>query len=887
MPNLPALLAALLCSGAAARGAQAAPALTVPQIVAKAPALAGTSPAAPAWSPDGKLLAFTWNNRALPDRQIWLVDRDGTAPRRLTGLRAVREFAWAPDGASIVCLAGGDLYRVAVENGAPARLTSSGGDKNGLALSPDGKQIAFLRDGDLWLLPAAGGAEEQATRVGKKPIGAIPLGNYDRPDVEIGGADWGESTRYSFSPDGRTVAVHYVDRTQVRRFPIPSYLAGEAILNELRRGAPGDVNESRTVGLLDLQSRVLKLLPLPNPTGWRVIGFGWSAPGELMIDRQTDDAVDRSIVLTDARGSAPREIWHDHGEQRIYNDVASTWSADGNSVVITGDLDDRYRLYSIPTSNRPGGAAPAALTPGPSDVEGPAIAAGALHALYYVSSAPRPSERHVWRVPENGGTPVQVTARAGNHLPFPSPDGKTLALLSSDDVTPQELYLLDAAGERRITRSPPADFGHYPWVKGRYVQFKGTSAGIDLHARILEPPALEPHRRYPVIFGPVYTNRVRNRWDPRWSLLEQLLVQRGYILVQLDSRGSTGYGRAFREKFLFDWGSGDLDDYADAVNYMKSLPVVDPARIGIFGSSYGGLVTVFALLKKPGLFAAGVAGAPATDPRYFGSDDVAVARTPQSHPEVFVKGRAALYAKNLRDHLMIIHGMADDVVPFQTSVQLAEELIKQGKDFDLVLAPAATHGWATLDENAVYLFNKLIGHFDRYLGAGPRASGGGEDEAECAIAAPVPVLSASAYPDHRFQPGKENQALETVSLGNGVDLRIEHSGCADAIDKKFTFLFRKPLHDVGDRAGWLRELSARMKSIKPGDQGKRWAERLGAFLERARQLAPRKDGSVAVCQDGTRPDEDGCSLPSRGGASLSIKKSGDGIEAVLDAYHLI
>ena len=726
MPRLHALLVALASSGAFAREAAHAPALTVAQIVARAPALAGTPPATPAWSPDGTILAFTWNERALPARQIWLVDRDGTAPRRLDGGEdSVGEFAWALDSASIVYLSGGDLHRVAASGGEPARLTTSGGDKHGLGISPDGKWISFLRDGDLWLLPAAGGAEEQVTRVGRKPIGAIPLGNYYRPDAEIGGADWGESTRYSFSPDGGTVAVHSVDRTQMRRFPIPYYLTGEAILNELRRGAPGDVNQSRTVCLLDLQSRELKLLPLPNPAGWQVIGFGWSARGELMIDRQTDDAVDRSIVITDAKGSALREIWHDRGEQRIYNDVASTWSADGRSIVITGDLDDRYRLYSIPTAHLPGSTSPAALTPGPSDVEGPAIAAGSVHALYYVSSAPRPSERHVWRVPENGGTPVQVTSRPGSHLPFPSPDGKTLAILSSDDVTPQELYLLDTSGERRITRSPPADFARQPWVKGRYVQLTSTSAGVDLHARILEPATLKPHQRYPVIFGPVYTNRVRNRWDPRWSLLEQLLVQRGYILVQLDSRGSTGYGRAFREKFLFEWGSSDLDDYEDAVKYMKSLPLVDPARIGIFGSSYGGLVAVFALFKKPGLFAAGVAGAPATDPRYFGSDDVAVARTPQSHPEVFARGRAALYAKNLRDHLMIIHGMADDVVPFQTSVQLAEELIKQGKDFDLVIAPGATHRWAALDANAIYLFNKLIGHFDRYLGAGPRASEGG------------------------------------------------------------------------------------------------------------------------------------------------------------------
>lgn len=194
----------LVCLGAAARAAPAAvqpPALTVAQIVSKAPSLAGTSPAAPAWSPDGQVLAFTWNDRALPAREIWLVDRAGTAPRRLTSAtgpagapEAVSELAWMRDGRSIAYLAGGDVYRIAAGGGPPARLTTSSGEKRGLAISPDGRSISFLSGGDLWLLPAAGGPEERLTHVGKKPLGVIPLGTYYRPEVEIGGAAWRENT---------------------------------------------------------------------------------------------------------------------------------------------------------------------------------------------------------------------------------------------------------------------------------------------------------------------------------------------------------------------------------------------------------------------------------------------------------------------------------------------------------------------------------------------------------------------------------------------------------------------------------------------------------------------------------------------------------------------
>jgi dipeptidyl-peptidase-4 len=712
----------LFCVGLATHGlslgagAEAPAPLTVESIVSRSPALFGTSPSAPAWSPDGEQLAFLWNDQAMPAREIWVVARDGSALRRLTrstedGGSTVSEFAWAPGGA-LVYLSKGQLHRISASGGVAQPLGSTAGDRAGLSVSPDGTTIAFVQDGDLWLLPVSGGTAVQATHVGIKPIGQIPLGTYYHPDVEIGSADWGENSAYAWSPDSKVIAVHYVDRRNVRRFPIPYYLTSDAVLNELRRGAPGDVNEMRTVGLVDVATHELRLLDLPNPSGSRILGFAWSQRGPLFIDRETDNSVDRTLTLYDSQTRGFHDIWTDHRESRIYNEVAAAWHPDGLRILLTGDLDDRYRLYLL----TPGDAHPTQLTTGPYDVEGAAIAPHNSPFIYYVSSEPLPEERHVFRIPAQGGKPERVSMLAGLNVPYVSPDGKAVALLHSDDRTPTELYIRG----QRVTHSPPPEFARTAWANVHYASFKGSTAGVELHARIFEPPNLDRTRKYPVIFGPVYTNTVRNHWDGRWEGLMQLLVQRGYILVQLDSRGSTGYGRKFREKFLSQWGSSDLDDYQDAVDYIKSLPYVDPSRIGIFGSSYGGLITVFALFKKPGLFAAGVAAAPATDPRYYGSDDVAIARTPKSNPEVFEKGRAALYANNLRDHLLIIHGMADDVVPFQTSVMLAEELVLQHKDFDFAFTPTATHRWAARDDDAIYLYGKLIAHFDRWLSPEPR-----------------------------------------------------------------------------------------------------------------------------------------------------------------------
>jgi dipeptidyl-peptidase-4 len=135
-------------------------------------------------------------------------------------------------------------------------------------------------------------------------------------------------------------------------------------------------------------------------------------------------------------------------------------------------------------------------------------------------------------------------------------------------------------------------------------------------------------------------------------------------------------------------------------------------------------VTVLSLFRKPGLFAAGVAGAPATDPRWFGSDDVAITRTPAEHPEAFERGRARRYAAGLRDPLLLIHGLADDVVPFKTTVDLAAHLVSLGKDFDLAVGPSSTHAW-TRGPDARLLLGKLVEHLERHLSGSPpgRAAG--------------------------------------------------------------------------------------------------------------------------------------------------------------------
>ena len=675
--------------------------------------LTGPLPSALAWSTDGERLGFLWAERE-EARRVWVVDRDGTGRRPLGTSHAgqdVSAFVWLAD--SVVASRGGDLWKVPLDpTGNVQRLTQDGGAKASLSASPDGKAVAYLKDGDVWVVTVDGRRRpRRLTKLSLPGLSKVSLGVYARRDREVGPATWASRTPViAWAPDSRRLAIHIVDRRKLRKVPFPHYLSDETDPNLMRRTYPGDANESRTVAVVDVRSGRRRALDLPDPTSMMVVNLAWSPEGILLVDRMSDDNTVRELRVTDQRFKTS-VVWRDERATRIYTDGASSWSSDGRTLYVTADLEERYRVYAI----EPGSEERRAVTPKSADAIGPAMPTPNGEVLYQ-ANAPTPAERQVFSVARDG-TVARVTRHVGTHRGSVAPDGRTLATLRSDDVTPAELWITPLDGRKdgvpvQVT-SAGARWKNADLIAPRYVRFAGSDTSDTLHAKVWLPKAALD-KAVPVLFGPIYVNTVRNRWDGRWGLLQQLLLQRGYAVIQVDVRGSTGYGRAFREKFLFEWGSRDLDDLAAAKAWLGSQPWANTSTTGVFGSSYGGLVSVYSMLSRPDLFDAAVAGAPATDPRFFGSDDVAIARRPKTHPEVFER-RASRLAGGLEGHLMIIHGLMDDVVPFKTTAALVEALMKADKNFDLVVAPGATHRWTARPHHARYLIRKLIEFFERHV----------------------------------------------------------------------------------------------------------------------------------------------------------------------------
>ena len=350
----------------------------------------------------------------------------------------------------------------------------------------------------------------------------------------------------------------------------------------------------------------------------------------LLVDRSDLYVKSRRILLVDAGGSGVSELYREDDALNVTAYWQAEWAPDGRGIYFLSDRDDDYHIYYLAASV--GGGEPRRITSGDFAVAHFTVNKDAIH---YVANVPRPEDRQLFRIGLEGGEPEQRTERAGTHDPVISPDGRLAADMFSSDRMPPELFLVSDTGEHRLTQSPRPEFYEHTWVPAQYVTFPSHVDGVTLHGRMLLPPALDERRKFPVIVGSVYSNTVRNQWGgrnahPLWGL-EQYLLQQGYILFVVDIRGSWGHGRELRRGIRLDYGGIDVEDLHSGVKYLETLDYADTSRVGIWGSSYGGLLTCMSLFKKPGIYKAGVAGAPATNvlsrpDRRDACDDVALGR---------------------------------------------------------------------------------------------------------------------------------------------------------------------------------------------------------------------------------------------------------------------
>ncbi|MGH9675088.1 MAG: alpha/beta hydrolase family protein, partial [Bryobacteraceae bacterium] len=301
---------------------------------------------------------------------------------------------------------------------------------------------------------------------------------------------------------------------------------------------------------------------------------------------------------------------------------------------------------------------------------------------------------HLYSVKFDGAGKQRHTTAPGSYSASIAP-GCAHNLRSGSSIResfPRTLHSSDGAELAVYRRADRRVAEEYEILPTEFLQVR-TSDGTMLNARLLKPAGFQAGRKYPAIvsvYGGPGAQSVRNSW--RGADYDQALAHKGFVVWQVDNRGSAGHGHAFEAPVRRRFGEQELADQKDGVKHLVSMGFVDPARIGIHGWSYGGYMTLTALLHAPEVFRAGVAGAPVTDWREY--DTIYTERymgLPAGNEEAYKKSSPVHFASQLKGKLMLVHNFGDDNVLFQHTLRMADALQRAGKHFDLLLYPQKSH----------------------------------------------------------------------------------------------------------------------------------------------------------------------------------------------------
>jgi dipeptidyl aminopeptidase/acylaminoacyl peptidase len=662
-------------------------------------------PSRPSVSPDGQYVSFLWTDWKTQD--LYVVAIGGGPPVPLTHSvdflggptwNSAGQFGtWAPDGKRLAYADGGDLYLAAVPTGATTRLTDTTDDEEGPRFSPDGTELAYARGADVYILTLATGATRQVTR-----------------DHRAGAA-------FSWSPDGRTIAVTIAD-PPARFTSAPAY-SGPLLLFPWSRA------NARRVALVPTRGGgAIRLLPAPAAPAAEA-ALDWSPDGKsLLVQRSTTDAKDRSLLLVNLEGQIERTLYQQHDAKYLAtNDQVAEFSPDGRSVLFTSDADGWNHLYVVPAD----GGAPVQITKGAFEVSFPGWTPDGRSVMFSSSEAGS-AERHLYLVAAAGGALMRLTTSKGVDTTAAfSRQGDRIVFIHSDPSHLPDLWSVEAragATPRQLTDSMTPELRAFPWQTPEIVTYSGKD-GLSIKAQLFLPEGLNRRRKYPAIvnvhqaslYQEAYHGPGPQKDNVGWYGWHQRLAQLGYVVLNVDYRGSSGYGRDFRTANHLDVGVGDAVDVVKGVDYLKGLGFVDGDRVGVYGMSYGGHMVLTLLAKYPDVFRAGINIAGVLDYQIEGGPwDIRNAwvyqrlGSPEQHPEAFHNASALNFLDGIKAPILTLQGTADTNVTLLQSIKLIDELLKRGKPFEFELYPGEVHFFGRR-RSWVDAFAKMERFFADYL----------------------------------------------------------------------------------------------------------------------------------------------------------------------------
>lgn len=580
---------------------------------------------------------------------------------------------------------------------------SGNGQQRLATFSPDGDKVAFMRDNNLFIVDLVSGNEKQITSDGivNQVINGAPDWVYEEEFSFTQGFEW--------SPDGQKIGFLRFDESKVKEFTLQEF--GDLYPKNIKYKYPkaGEDNSVVEVKIYSLAEEKTTSVDVGTNTDIYIPRISWIDANQLSFQRLNRLQNHLEIFVSDLNGQS-RVVYSE--ENKYYIDITDNliWLDKGKGFLISSEQTGFNHLYWYSMQ----GEKLKQLTQGNFDVMEVMGYDQKKKDLYYIAAKSSPMNRDIFKVNIKSGKITVISSKEGTHSPEFSANFQYYVDNFSTLNTPPYISVNKADGTELYVLEDNADFIKNMYAAGynnaEFITIK-NKVNMDMNAWIIKPKNFDAKKRYPVlmyVYGGPGSQTVNNAWGWFNWMWFQMLAQRGYIVVSVDGRGTGARGEAYKKSTYLKLGKQETEDQIAANEYLASLPYVDGKRIGIFGWSYGGYMSTLCMTKGANYFKAGIAVAPVTNWRYY--DNIYTERfmrTPQENGDNYDINSPISHVDKLKGKFLLVHGVADDNVHIQNSMDLITELVDHNKQFDMQFYPNNDHGIMNGRYTRYHLFTKM------------------------------------------------------------------------------------------------------------------------------------------------------------------------------------